>query len=80
MDTLLLIPFISSPDVVLDGVLSEGIYEQALVLDTLNPVYPHDAVEYPFRLYLFHDGQNLYIGGFIVNPHGIHAQKTSRDP
>ncbi len=77
MDSLLIIPFISSPSIQLDGVLAEKEYGRSAVIDTLVPVYPENAA--PFRLYLLHDGRNLYVGGYIVNPYGIHAQETSRD-
>ncbi len=79
MDSLLVIPFISMPSIHLDGVIEEDVYRKAAVIDTLVSVYPVDATPFPFKLYLFHDGRNLYVGGYMVNPYGIHAQETSRD-
>ncbi len=79
MDGLFIIPFLSSPSIQLDGALTEDAYKQAAVIDTLIPVYPESGTPFPFELYLFHDGKNLYVGGYVVNPYGIHAQETSRD-
>ena len=79
MDTLLVIPFIASPSVSLDGRIDEEVYQRALVVDRFYPIYPDTIRTYPVRLYLFHDGKNLYVGGEFINPYGIHAQTTERD-
>ena len=78
METVLLIPLLKG-NLKIDGELNEPVYKSATPITQFYTVFPEGSEPFPGKIFLFHDGRNLYVSFRFTEPYGIRANVLERD-